>query len=118
KKGSLAPGQLADLAVLSDDFFGVRDEDIKRLESVLTLVGGKIVYAAEEFVGLAPAPLPVAPDWSPVKEYDGYHRPQGAHADNCVRPGGLHALLHRILPSCNPTHEEPFWGAGCECFAF
>src|SRR5262249_5193673 len=39
KKGSLAPGQLADLAVLSDDFFGVRDEDIKRIESVLTLVG-------------------------------------------------------------------------------
>jgi predicted amidohydrolase YtcJ len=49
KKGALVPGQLADLAVLSADYFSVPEEDIKRLESVLTLVGGKPVYAAAEF---------------------------------------------------------------------
>ena len=49
KKGALVPGQLADLAVLSADYFSVPEEEIKRLESVLTLVGGKPVYAAAEF---------------------------------------------------------------------
>jgi predicted amidohydrolase YtcJ len=45
KKGALAPGQLADLAVLSADYFSIADEEIKQLESVLTIVGGKVVYA-------------------------------------------------------------------------
>jgi hypothetical protein len=42
--GSIEEGKLADLAVLNDDYFGVRDEDIKKLRSVLTVVGGKIVH--------------------------------------------------------------------------
>jgi predicted amidohydrolase YtcJ len=72
KKGALVPGQLADLAVLSADYFSVPEEEIKRLESVLTLVGGKPVYAAAEFAALSPPPLPVAPEWSPVAKFGGY----------------------------------------------
>jgi len=63
---------LADLAVLSSDYFSIPEEEIKHLESVLTIVGGKIVYATEEFSKLAPPPLPVSPDWSPIKQYGGY----------------------------------------------
>ena len=76
KKGAIAPGQLADLAVLSADYFSVPDEEIKRIESVLTIVDGKIVYGANEFAQLAPPPVPILPEWSPVKEYGGYHRPR------------------------------------------
>ncbi|MGE5850273.1 MAG: amidohydrolase family protein, partial [Candidatus Methylomirabilota bacterium] len=65
KKGMLAPGQLADLAVLSRDYFSVPDEEIKGLESDLTIVGGKAVHAANEFAALAPPPLPVNPGWAP-----------------------------------------------------
>src|SRR2546430_8336605 len=72
KKGSIAPGQLADLSVLSADYFSVPEEQIKQIESVLTIVGGHVVYAAKEFSKLAPPPLPVSPDWSPVKTCDGY----------------------------------------------
>src|ERR1700744_3308478 len=36
KKGSLAQGQLADLAILSSDYFSIPEEEIKNLESVLT----------------------------------------------------------------------------------
>src|SRR6201994_1936165 len=72
KKGSLAQGQLADLAVLSSDYFSIPEEEIKDLESVLTIVGGKVVYAAAEFSSMAPPELPVSPDWSPVKNYGGY----------------------------------------------
>ena len=78
KKGAIVPGQLADLAVLSADYFSVPEEEIKGIESVLTLVGGKVVYGAGEFAGLAPPPLPVLPDWSPVKAYGGYHQARSA----------------------------------------
>lgn len=43
-KGSLEPGKLADLAVLSQDIFRVAPEELTKTESVLTMVGGKIVY--------------------------------------------------------------------------
>ncbi|MEM8604739.1 MAG: amidohydrolase [Cyanobacteria bacterium P01_H01_bin.121] len=72
-KGAIVPGQLADLAVLSEDFFSVPEERIKHLESVLTIVDGKPVYAAAEFSDLAPPPLPISPNWSPVQYYGGYH---------------------------------------------
>jgi predicted amidohydrolase YtcJ len=45
--GTIEPGKYADLAVLSADYFDARavpDEDVKRLRSLLTLVGGQIVY--------------------------------------------------------------------------
>jgi predicted amidohydrolase YtcJ len=47
EKGSLEPGKLADLAVLSQDIFTVPIGDLPKTESVLTLVGGKIVYDAK-----------------------------------------------------------------------
>ena len=51
-RGSLKPGKLADLAVLSADYLTVPTEKIGDLESVLTLVGGDVVYAAGDFAGL------------------------------------------------------------------
>ena len=44
--GTIEPGKLADCAVLSDDYFAVPDERIKRIRSVLTIVDGKIVHDA------------------------------------------------------------------------
>jgi len=46
-KGSLEPGKLADLAVLSQDIFKVPAGDLPRTESVMTMVGGSIVYDAK-----------------------------------------------------------------------
>ena len=45
--GSIEVGKLADLAVLNKDYFAVADEELKRINSVLTLVGGKIVHDAK-----------------------------------------------------------------------
>jgi hypothetical protein len=50
--GSFEVGKYADLAVLSEDYFTVPDERIRRIESVLTLVGGAAVHAASPFTGL------------------------------------------------------------------
>jgi predicted amidohydrolase YtcJ len=45
-KGQLKVGQLADLAVLSADFFAVPEEEIPGIASVLTLLGGRVVHAS------------------------------------------------------------------------
>ena len=75
-KGRIAPGQYADFAVLSDDYFAVAEEQIRSIESVLTVVGGDVVYSAPPFHPYAPAPLPpVRPSWSPVAAFGGYQRP-------------------------------------------
>ncbi len=73
-KGTISAGRYADLAILSADYFAVEDEDISRIESLLTIVGGKIAYAVADYEGLA-KPLPPIPlDWSPVLRYGGYHQ--------------------------------------------
>ncbi|QRP42993.1 amidohydrolase [Amycolatopsis sp. FDAARGOS 1241] len=71
-KGVLAPGFYGDLAVLSDDYFAVPVADIPHIESVLTVVGGRIVYAADEYEGLDEALEPISPAWSPVAHFGGY----------------------------------------------
>ena len=121
KKGVLAPGQLADLAVLSADYFSIPNEEIKQLESVLTIVGGKIVFATEEFSKLAPPALPVSPSWSPVKEYGGYASGQrevvgASHSASCSH-------IEASAPGRAESHlqvlgNRGLWGLGCDCFAF
>ena len=44
-RGSLETGKLADLAVLSDDYLTVPEDEISRLHPVLTMVGGQEVYS-------------------------------------------------------------------------
>jgi predicted amidohydrolase YtcJ len=121
KKGSIALGQLADLAVLSADYFAVPEEEIKRIESVLTIVGGKVVYATKEFSKIAPPPLPVSPDWSPVRTYGGYANTSNqtigaSHSSSCSHVaksahGGTRSHLQAL-------GEFGLWGLGCDCFAF
>src|SRR2546427_8500792 len=45
-EGSLEPGKLADLIVLSQDLFKIEPTDIGKTEVLLTMVGGKVVYHA------------------------------------------------------------------------
>lgn len=52
-RGSLEVGKLADLAVLSEDYLTVPLAEVGNLESVLTLLGGDVVYAAGDFARLA-----------------------------------------------------------------
>jgi len=121
KKGALAPGQLADLAVLSADYFSIPEEEIKQLESVLTVVGGKIVYATEEFSKLAPPALPVSPSWSPVKEYGGYAKGQpqvvgASHSASCSHIED--SAASRAKSHLQTLGNLGLWGLGCDCFAF
>jgi predicted amidohydrolase YtcJ len=71
-KGTIQRGQYADFVVLPEDVFTVDAERIKRLESVLTVVNGKVVYGAGQYAPLAPQLPAVSPAWSPVATYGGY----------------------------------------------
>jgi predicted amidohydrolase YtcJ len=55
RRGSLEAGKLADLAVLSKDYMTVPVDQIGGIESLLTLVGGKIVYASAPFAAAGEA---------------------------------------------------------------
>jgi predicted amidohydrolase YtcJ len=122
KKGALTLGQFADLAVLSADYFAVPEEQIKAIESVLTVVDGKVVYGAAVFLPLAPPLLPVLPEWSPVKAYGGYYRmpldQSAAHRTATVGQLCCGGLLHSLLHPQNFGSPRPLWGIGCDCFAF
>jgi hypothetical protein len=123
---------LADFVALSGDYFSVPEEEIKAIESVLTVVGGKIAHATEEFSSHAPPPIPVLPEWSPVKVFGGYGAPLDAvkaaragvpvkhhHSAECHQHGCAHAL-HQLFAAANAARNRyaGFFGSGCDCFAF
>jgi len=53
RRGSLEPGKFADLAVLSKDYLTVPVAEVGGIESLLTMLGGRIVYAAGAYEKLA-----------------------------------------------------------------
>jgi predicted amidohydrolase YtcJ len=46
-KGSIEPGKLADLVVISKDFLSCPEDEIRNIEPLLTVVDGKVVYRSE-----------------------------------------------------------------------
>lgn len=134
KKGRIAEGQLADLVVPDRDFFACPESDIADTTSLLTLVGGKVVWGAGEFAAHdEAAPPPAMPDWSPTRLFGGY----GAWGDREGKP--LQATLREAAAACAcangcnvhghqhagawaskvPVSDlKGFWGAlGCACWA-
>jgi predicted amidohydrolase YtcJ len=118
KKGRIAVGQLADLAVLSANYFAVPEEEIKGIEALLTVMGGRIVHGAGEFGGLAPPLPPISPDWSPAGVYGVAYGTTPVGRDGtaiisalaCSNP--LHQHIHTVFG------ENGQWGVGCTCFAY
>ncbi len=131
KKGRIEVGQLADLVVPDRDFFACAESDIADTTALLTMVGGKVVYAAGIFSAFDQGmPPPAMPDWSPVKIFGGYaawgtQRPAVKNSLSQLQPCsshqcGVHAHHHatawsKALPI---TDLRSFWGAlGCSCWA-
>ena len=125
KKGQIKAGQLADLALLSDDYFSVAESDIVHLRAVLTILGGKIVHGEGDYGPVAPALPKPMPDWSPVATFGGhYRRPEGAQkmaaACGCASSCTVHGHDHAAALGANvPVADvQSFWGAfGCGCWA-
>lgn len=54
QKGSLAPGMLADLIIISADPFEIPAEELAELDVLVTVVGGEVVFCAPEALSLCP----------------------------------------------------------------
>jgi predicted amidohydrolase YtcJ len=133
KKGRIQVGQFADLIVPDRDFLSCAESEIADTTSDLTVVGGRIVYAAGGFKALdATAPPPAMPDWSPVRSFGGYGNWVGAdgkaravsvhamQACGCANTCGVHGHDHaRAWSGRLPVSDiKSFWGAlGCACWA-
>ncbi|TPG24439.1 amidohydrolase [Variovorax ginsengisoli] len=134
KKGRIEAGQLADLVVPDRDFFACPESEIADTTALLTMVGGKVVYAAGPFQAHDDgAPPPAMPDWSPVRSFGGY----GAWGDKEGKP--MQAAMRRMAADCACANDcnvhghqhatawssqlpitdlKSFWGAlGCACWA-
>ena len=128
------PGRYADLAVLSHDFMTVPDEAIKDIAAVMTVVGGKIVYADAEFKSHDMPLPPVSPDWSPVRHFGGYQQVNaksvpgvasasmalGCHHDHVHEHDGKLSYwlgLSGQQEQKRPSFNHP-WAIGCGCFAY
>jgi predicted amidohydrolase YtcJ len=109
-KGSFLPNQLADFAVLSKNFFQVPDEEIKDIYSLMTVVGGEVVHACEQFSQFNPPLPPVSPSWSPVKYYGGYNRDK-------LFTSAARLVHQHHHSSTHCQHKSWQWG-GCFCWAF
>ncbi len=131
-KGRIQAGQLADLIVPDRDYFSCAENEIADTTSSLTLVGGRIVYAAGEFAKLDDnVPPPAMPDWSPVRTFGGYAawgepKTNGALAMTaaqmcgCANACNVHGHRHATAWSSKlPIADlKSFWGAlGCACWA-
>ena len=71
-KGDISPGEVADFAVLTKNYFKVSEEEIKTIKSELTVTEGRIVHGAGEYQPLAPKLPRALPHWSPVNYFGGY----------------------------------------------
>jgi hypothetical protein len=135
KKGRIQIGQLADLIVPDRDYFSCAEDEIADTTSELTIVGGRVVYAAGDFAGYDEAvPPPAMPDWSPVRAFGGYAAwgdPSSAGQPalerklalncGCANTCNIHGHHHATAWSSKlPIADlKSFWGAlGCSCWAF
>jgi predicted amidohydrolase YtcJ len=134
RKGQIQVGQFADLIVPDRDFFACAEDDIADTTSLLTIVGGKVVYGVYDFAAFDEGGVPPAmPDWSPVRRFGGFAGWKSA-ADGdgaplqklavtgcgCASGCGVHGHDHlRAWSGSAPTSDlKGFWGAlGCACWA-
>jgi predicted amidohydrolase YtcJ len=134
KKGRIQIGQFADLMVPDRDYFACAEDEIADTTSVLTMVGGKVVYGAGDFASLDKSgPPPAMPDWSPVRTFGGYAAwgesknaaksalgQKLAMSCGCANACNVHGHNHAAAWSSRlPIADlQSFWGVlGCACWA-
>ncbi len=129
-RGHIQPGHFADLVVPDRDYFDCPEAEIADTVSELTIVGGKVVYAAGDFMKLDEPPPPAMPDWSPVRRFGGYAawgetqgtevRRQAMNFCGCASTCNVHGHDHTgAWGGKLPVSDlKSFWGAlGCACWA-
>jgi predicted amidohydrolase YtcJ len=125
RKGRIEVGRFADFIVPDRDYFSCAEQEIAEITSLLTVVGGRVVYGSGDFARCDDQAMPPAmPDWSPVRIYGGYAAWGGpmpsAAAPACMSHCNVHSHDRAAGRSANlPIADlKGFWGAlGCSCWA-
>ena len=102
--GSLTPGKLADLVVLSQNPLTVDPDDIKDIEVLLTMMNGRIEYCAQVYASLCSS---LEEDHRTSASGHLYGEPRG---DPSILPGeaSLGAQSVPTSPRTVPRHEKPY----------
>ncbi|SHE60797.1 hypothetical protein SAMN04487965_0262 [Microbulbifer donghaiensis] len=69
-KGDIAPGMVADFAILDRDILKVQERELLDTGADLTVVNGEIQYASDAFPQYRKPALRALPEWSPVNYMD------------------------------------------------
>jgi predicted amidohydrolase YtcJ len=99
KKGAVKPGQLADLVVLSQDYFSVPEVEIIDITAAITLVDGKIVWGDGDFGSL-----------SRQRRHRGIERPGRQHSG--ARTGATSTATTTLQPGQAPFPSRTPSGFG------
>jgi len=112
--------------VLDRDYFSVAENELQDITSVLTVVAGKIVHAAEILNLFRPRYQPTSPSWSPVATYGGYQSRRKSAATSsaaerryhyaamcsCTSGCGVHGHDHGFAAQTSAPASDAgmFWG--------
>jgi hypothetical protein len=104
--------------------FSVSEENIKNITSVMTVMGGKIVYADSEYKKYSPPELPVSPDWSPVKNFGGYYHADHHRSAHVLASAAAVTNKQVKAEGHSPGHGHPHtvlsengtWNMHCPCY--
>ena len=117
KKGTLEIGKLADLVILSADFFSIDVDAIRELESDLTMVGGRVVYANGAYSHLAIKAPDIKQVWLPINEYGKYYK-----SSKTAKTAAYNLEQQRIQSAYSHAQSHPqiigdsgSWSVECPC---
>jgi predicted amidohydrolase YtcJ len=114
KKGTLSVGKWADLAILAEDYMTVPANRISQMQSMLTMVGGKVVYATAGYEKLAPPALQVTPSWLPIGNFASFSRLSSVEDKDPTGFKHAHAMIEEAMPTIVGADGQR-WTIGCGC---
>ena len=116
KKGTLSVGKWADLVILEQDYMTVPENRISQMQSLLTMVGGKVVYGAANtgFGALAPPPLAVSPSWLPINNFASFSRLSSLEDKDPTGIQHAQAMIEEAMPTVLGADGRQ-WTIGCGC---
>ena len=112
KKGTIEVGKWADLVILAEDYMAVPANRISQMQSMLTMVGGKVVYGQAGYAAIAPQPLKVAPDWLPINNFASFSRLSAAEDPTGIKHAQI--MIEESMPTVIGADGQR-WTIGCGC---
>ena len=106
---------MADLVILSADFFSIDVDAIKDLESELTMVGGRVVYASGAYTQLAMKAPEIKQVWLPINDYGKYYKSVKSPKKTAQNSQQQRAQTTSSHPHPQIIGDSGIWTVECPC---